>query len=190
MRYCIQCGAPLPEGSSVCPNCGSAQPGATVAPDRVLAPQDAYAGVTEFQVLKRRLHQEARAWTICGIAMAVVVGMLVLIGFVMIIVGVASGEGAISAVGALYALLYGTLLGPIPVISLIMGKKVMGYYDKADTDCSDAYSHMYSVGSLVFTILFGEVAAIFHLIGFIWFRTRRQQLEAFRARQQSGARVG
>lgn len=136
--------------------------GTYVSEDALIAEEQEFLDTTY-----RILRWEHKAWSILGKAYviigAVLAGIFLTIGFL----GMASGEGEMIVVGMSYGITYGLSFLAQGIISKKAAEKIPQYQYNFYTNYRMANDRCGSVGMLVFSIFFGQVAFVFFLINFI-----------------------
>ena len=185
MSFCSTCGTEIAEDAVFCTNCG-----ATVAEN------DEHNKKEEQDFLDqtyRLMRWEAKAWRISG-TVFIIVGIVY--AALMFLVGIGSGfavgtdsvEGGIAMATTMIveALVFGFTFGGIGIVSLIAANRIPNYFEGFYTDFTPALDRCGSIGMLVFTALFNEIALIFFLINFIRIKSSRRTIDRILARQKSG----
>ncbi len=199
MKYCTKCGKELVEGARFCNACGAsvATPSSSENPyanhtqsdyaSNSSTAQQAYTAEKSDEQLRAEeqalldqfnlgLKHERLAWKIMAIVYAAVMGVYFFIAVIFACVSL----GLLPAV-VLFCL-YGVFFLPCAVINFYMCNRLTEYRNKLYTDCTDGIGH-YSVGSIVFSAFFNNIALIFIIIYFIKAKCNTNVIERIKARQ-------
>jgi len=181
MKYCSQCGYELQDDAHFCANCGN-----SAAPDEVkLAEEKEFLDQTY-----RFLKYERVAWKITGVVLLVLCIVLIGLGLLMLAgtAGFAIDGSADEALGmgiaTVYLVVYGIMFLPLPIIGLISAKKAEDYMIGMYADFRPAAQRCGSVGMIVFTAFFNEIALIFFLINFVRIKSNQKIIDRIVQRQQ------
>ena len=188
MAYCSKCGLEISEGASFCCGCGAPVGTAASAPVPVAAPafnQNMYNEERTFlETTHRLLRWEQKAWRIAskvllivGIVLAAIFMLVFIAGIVMAVSGDSYSGGVVAGMGIGYAIAFGVTFIAIGIICKKACGKVTQYINTVYDDFSITYKRCGSVGMLIFTILFGEVAAVFFIINFVRMKSSRAVIE-------------
>ncbi len=171
MGFCTNCGKELPADAAFCSSCGTATAGTTV---KNTNEEQEFLDLTY-----RFLRWEQKAWKIYG-TVVLIVGICFTAFFLLLMtIGLIIGdEGFVVAIiGFFYALLFGGIYITIGAISLAAAKKIPQYLESLHTDFRPTFNRCDSVGMLIFTIFFNNVAFVFFLINFIRMKANRQMID-------------
>lgn len=187
MSFCTNCGKELPEGAAFCSSCGT--PVAASAATSATAPVDVAEKRTDeekkfLDLTHQFLRWEQKAWKIFGTVVLIVgICFAAFFSLFMTIGLIVGDEGyVIGGIGFLYAILFGGIYIPLGIINLAAAKKIPQYLDSLHTDFRPTFNRCGSVGMLIFTIFFNNIAFVFFLINFIRMQTNREVIEKILAR--------
>ncbi len=212
--YCEKCGSYIEDDSKFCPVCGEAV-SAAAASAAAANPDSPTNPVLQDECMKslyNNFRREKLVWTICGIVLTVCCAIMLFCGAVLAANGAfaaydeysvgdfdvngisrdihdnISGPAAvINLVAGSSLLICGALFLPVAVINLIMIGKTQRYINGLYKDCGEAVKRASSVGMIVFSALFNEIAMIFIIINFVNARRHRAVFEEVRKLQLSAA---
>lgn len=157
MINCPKCGAQIAEAASFCPSCGE-----RIAP---VTKQDLSETLNIFKANFRR---EKIAWMIAAIVITALTLLMTLLAFLMIFIGLSvTDDEAILAMGLVY-LLYPILFSPIIIVNWVMTVKAGRYERTVMDDPAGAVERAGSVGIIVVSALFNNIAMIFVIINFVY----------------------
>jgi len=193
--FCKNCNGEMPNDVSFCPWCGAkADSGAnnTYTPPlyQQKSPQDYFNEEQEFlDVTHRLLRWERKAWSIAGNVFIILGAVFAAIYFIIAIVGafVVSYESAgfiAVFIGILYSLIFGGMFITIGIIGKKAAEKIVLYLNTVYSDFTLSYNRCGSVGMLVFTIFFNEIAFVFFLINFVRMKSNKEVISRIIARQR------
>lgn len=187
--FCQKCGEPIPEGAHFCTNCGimvemAQEPEPIIEPPTPVAEKATLSdNEKEFiENTRRLLRWEQKAWKISGIVMTILgaffIGIFGLLGLISLIEEPAMGIMMFS-----YSIIYGMFLA-IGIISLMAAKKIPFYLDTIDRDFHYTADRCGSIGMLVFTVFFNEIALVFFLINFVRMKNCQTSIKNIIAKQK------
>lgn len=186
MKYCAYCGKEMHDEARFCESCGAA----ATAESTNIAEEKEFLDTTH-----RFLRYERLAWRITGVVLLVLCililgcGLLALAGSA----GAVMDGDAIASLGlgvaVLYLVIYGILFLPIAIIGLVAAQKIDRYLGEMYNDVRPTAARCGSVGMIVFTAFFNEIALIFYIINFVRMKTNKQLVERITLRQQTPPRV-
>lgn len=183
MAFCANCGSKIPEGGMFCVECGT--PVAAVAP---VAPVASNAAEEQefLDVTHRLLRWEQKAWKIAGIVFTIVGAAFAAIFSLVALIGVMLGEDGefFTMFFFLYAILYGGIFLALGFINTKAAGKIPAYLSRMYTDFKFAEDRCGSVGMMVFTIFFNEVALVFFIINFVRMKSNKPLIERIVAKQR------
>ena len=191
--FCTNCGREVESGAAFCVGCGTPVETGVTAP----AVYPVVSGEMDreenafLETTHRLLRWEQKAWRIgykvfliLGIVFAAVFMLVFLIGLISAVGGDSYGGGVAAGVGLTYAIIFGGMFIVIGIICKKACGKVTQYLETVYTDFSITYKRCGSVGMLIFTILFGEVAAVFFIINFVRMKSNRAVIERIMRKQR------
>lgn len=212
--YCEKCGSFIEDDSKFCPACGAAVNG-TAAQDAAANPNSPTNPALQDECMKclyKHFRHEKLVWMICGIVLTVCCVIMIFTGVVLaangayatydeyragdfeitgispdIINSVSGPAAVINLVAGSSILVSGLLFLPIGIINLVMIGKTQRYINSLYKDCGEAVTRASSVGMIVFSALFNEIAMIFIIINFVNARRHRAVFEEVRKLQLSAA---
>ena len=212
--YCEKCGSYVEGDSKFCPVCGAAV-NAAASQDAAANPDSPSNPALQDECMKclyKHFRHEKLVWMICGIVLTVCCVIMIFCGVVLAANGAyaaydgysagdfeingisrdihdnISGPAAvINLVAGSYILMSGLLFLPIGIINLVMIGKTQRYINGLYKDCGEAVKRASSVGMIVFSALFNEIAMIFIIINFVNARRHRAVFEEVRKLQLSAA---
>lgn len=184
MSFCSTCGTEITEDAVFCTNCG-----ATVAENDEQNKKEEQDFLDQTYRLMR---WEAKAWSITG-KVFIIFGIAY--AALMFLAGLGSGiavgsdsvEGGIAMATTMIveSLVFGFTFGGIGIVSLISANRIPNYFDGFYTDFTPALNRCGSVGMIVFTAFFNEIALVFFLINFIRIKSNRRIIDRILARQKA-----
>lgn len=212
MKNCVYCGKPIPDGSAYCNGCGAAQnvPQPQPQPQTYAgetAEQTALANMARF------LKYEHIAWKAAGIVLLVCAIIFVLCGVMYIVLGGVAGLSGsyifddlidtlsyrdyysyspyiISApfvvAGVIYILCGLLAYLPASILNFTLLKKVEYYQGTMYKDVSIARKRCTSVGMIVFSAIFNQIAMIFIIINFVKTKNNAAAFDKIEAAQKGG----
>lgn len=181
MKYCAHCGHQIQDDAQFCEKCGAAANANTAN----------FAEEKEFlDNTYRFLKYERISWKIVGI-FALVISILLFVFTILVFAGAAElvvdaetqalfGLGMISLVMVLYSLIF----LPFAIIGLVSAKKIQRCMDGMYHDIRPTAQRCNSIGMLILSIFFNEIALIFYIINFARFKSGKQVVERIAQRQQ------
>lgn len=135
-------------------------------------------------VTHRFLRWERKAWSVTGKVLLifgiVLAALLCIIG---IAVGAASSEIAVTIMLIVYAIVYSVLLIGIGIVNLKAGGKIAQYTDTLYKDFSIANKRCNSIGMIIFTYFFNNIALVFFVINFVRMKCNKKLIARILARQ-------
>ena len=157
MTNCPKCGTQIAETASFCPTCGE-----RIAP---VTKQD----LTEtLNIFKANFRREKISWMIAAIVISAITLLLTMLAVLMIFLGLSVADGEpLLAMGIVY-LLYPILFAPIIIVNWVMTVKAGRYERTVMDDPAGAVERAGSVGIIVVSALFNNVAMIFVIINFVY----------------------
>ena len=179
--YCPRCGNELNDGSNFCRYCG-----ATIEQNYEAKQEQEFMDTTH-----RLLRWERKAWSISskvfiifGIIAAALFGILAMISAT----GAASGyERAFFALYSglmfLYAIIFGVVYIGIGIIYRVASNKIPRYLDSMYNDFKPTVDRCGSIGMIVFTYFFNNIALIFFIINFVRMKTNKALIQRILNRQ-------
>lgn len=176
MLYCEHCNNPLPEGSAFCGFCGN-----PVRSDSEMSAEQEFLNQTH-----RLLRWEKTAWRICGkvfLICGIVFGALFSL---LSLFGAATGDDfgfGMSVAFFIYALIFGGMFIALGIVNRIAAGKVDQYLNSLYRDFRPTLQRCGSIGMLVFTVFFNEIALIFFLINFVRMKTNKRRIQQILSRQ-------
>lgn len=186
MKYCAQCGFALQDDVHFCANCG-----ASAAPDEVNITEE-----KEFlDATYRFMKYERLAWRITGVVLLCLciviigLGLLFLAGTAGMAIDGSSEDALGLGLATVYLVVYGGMFLPLAIIGLVSAKKVEGYMNGMYADFRPAWKRCGSVGMIVFTAFFNELALIFYIINFVRIKSNARLIERIVQRQQMPPQV-
>lgn len=202
MAFCYHCGKELREDAGSCENCGAqitAMPQSDISqtpsvpavkiPERTA--EDYIKEEQEFLDNTRRLlNWERKAWKICGMVLVILgaafAAFFSLFGMLFTIISITDDTSLLSLafVYFFYAIIYASIFIPVGVVELCASRKIPYYLDTLYRDIRPTVDRCGSVGMLIFSIFFGEVALVFFLINFIRMKCNKDTIARIIARQQ------
>ena len=191
--YCEKCGSYIEDDSKFCPVCGEAV-SAAAASAAAANPDSPTNPVLQDECMKslyNNFRREKLVWTICGIVLTVCCAIMLFCGAVLAANGAFAAYDEYSVgdfdVNGISRDIHDNISGPAAVINLIMIGKTQRYINGLYKDCGEAVKRASSVGMIVFSALFNEIAMIFIIINFVNARRHRAVFEEVRKLQLSAA---
>lgn len=186
MSYCIHCGQPMEADARFCPACGK-EAAAPATPAYAPAPYASIAYTPEEQACLDSFHRimnyERKAWKILGIILTVFGGIFAFFFLLMLVIGAADGDGELVGL----AVVYGVFLCPaylaMGIVGIVCAGKLKKQISQIYTNAAPAFAHCNSVGMIVLSALFNEIALIFVIINFVRAKTNRALMEQILAKQ-------
>lgn len=179
MSFCIKCGKELSEDAAFCSACGTPTTQTDISAEQNTAEEQKFLDLTH-----RFLRWEQKAWKIFGIFFLVAGIFYSVFSSIYILIGLAALAGGeeemgsvFTIVGLLFLFLFGSIFFGLFIVHRIAAKKIQLYLDTLYTDFSLTYKRCGSIGMLIFTALFSEVAFIFFLINFIRMKSNKELAE-------------
>ena len=161
--YCPRCNNELDDGSNFCRFCG-----ATLDQSNDAREEQEFLDTTH-----RLLRWERKAWSISG-KVFLIVGIVFaaffgLLGFIALIALMGGDESAFVAafVGLFYGILFGGMFIAIGIVCNTASNKIPQYLDNMYNDFLPTRDRCGSIGMIVFTALFNEIALVFFIINFV-----------------------
>lgn len=174
MSYCTNCNRPLPDGSAFCGYCGKPLNDASD-----VGKEQEFLNQTN-----RLLRWERTAWRICG-TVFIICGIVFSVLFSLLtLVGIAYEDYFSIGFFFVYALLFGGMFLAIGIVNRVAANKLNAYTDSLYTDFHPTLQRCGSIGMLVFTAFFNEIALIFFLINFVRMKTNKNLICQILSRQQ------
>ncbi len=174
MSYCKYCNNPLPEGTAFCGYCGK--------------PLDAASDISAEQEFlnqtNRLLRWERTAWRIAGTVFLIIGIVFAALFSLFSLVSLATEDYFFFSFFFVYALLFGGMFIALGIVSRIAAGKVANYIDCLYTDFQPTLLRCGSIGMLIFTIFFNEIALIFFLINFVRMKTNKHTIRNILSRQK------
>lgn len=181
MKYCAYCGQELRDDAHFCEKCG-----ASTDPDANNLKEEKEFLDSTYRFLK----YERIAWKVLG-TIALVLGILYFVFGILILAGFAELVMSDVPETALGMILVAALLGfccllfiAMAVVGLVSAKKIQGYMDGMYNDIRPTAERCSSIGMLILSIFFNEIAMIFYIINFARFKSSKQVVERITRRQQ------
>ncbi len=180
--YCPRCNNELDDGSNFCRFCG-----ATLDQSNDAREEQDFLDTTH-----RLLRWERKAWSISGkvflivgIVFAAIFGLMALIGFGSINnAGVEDAFFAASGIiGFVYAIVFGGMFIAIGIVCNTASNKIPRYLDSMYTDFLPTRDRCGSIGMIVFTALFNEIALVFFIINFVRMKSCKNIINRILSRQ-------
>lgn len=180
MKYCVHCGHELSDEALFCDNCGAS----------VTTQQAAPVGNgldTEKQYLDtfyRFFKYERLSWKIGGVVFLIL--SLFFLGFALLFLTIALARDAeeVAMVAPLF-ILYGLVFLPVAIVNLKMVKKTEYYMNTLYMDVRPTIERSGSVGMIVLSAFFNEIAMIFIIINFVRTKNNKALLQQIAYRQQN-----
>ena len=180
MSYCPNCSKELPDGTAYCNYCGTPV-------NQLCDPKEEQ----EFLDLTHRLLRwEQKAWRICGnVFIGLGIGFFAfwsLYGLIGLALMVEEPEAGVvfTMIGFLYAFLFGGMFAAIGIVCKVASQKIPYYLDTLYTDFRPALNRCGSIGMIVFTAFFNEIALVFFVINFVRIKSNRKTIDRILSRQQ------
>lgn len=194
MAFCYRCGNGLVEGSAFCNACGAPQAQQQAAyqpqPTTLVPTVDPQAEEQEFLELTHRLLRwERKAWSIAGKVYLITGIIFAALFFLIGIAFVAAGDYVLEAMGViylLYSIIFGGMFVAFGIVNQKAADKIPFYIENLYVDFHYAADRCGSVGMLVFSAIFGDVARIFFIINFVRMKANKAVINRIIARQQQG----
>lgn len=182
MKYCAYCGQELHDDARFCDHCG-----ASVAAEETNIQEEKEFLDNTYRFLK----YERLAWKIAGVVLLIL--CIIILGCGLLVLAATAGNAltgdADSVLGLgfamVYLLIYGLLFLPIAIIGLVSAKKIDGYMAGMYADFRPAATRCGSIGMIVFTAFFNEIALIFYIINFVRMKSNKRMVERITCRQQT-----
>lgn len=186
MKFCTNCGKQLAPDVRFCSNCGAALETAALADrDQATLQEEKKCLDTFYRFFK----YERLSWKISGIVMLVFCLVIFcfssLWGIIPAIAGAEDVDLAAFIVICLWFSLYGLLFLPIAIISLCMVKRCEKYMNTLYTDAKPMVTRCSSIGMIVFSAIFNNIAMAFIIVNFVMVKTKAKQLKQIVARQEA-----
>lgn len=207
MSYCTKCGASLNDGDVFCRNCGNmvkniaganqnAVPATPVQPavsntiPNVSYNQGSNALTEEEQNIINRiasnLRRERIAYIICS-----AVGMSIMIFYFIFLRGVFNlffsnyytPFGVFGYLMGLYTIVLGILILPVFIVGFAAAGRIGFYTSRIRTNVAPARKRCGSVGMIIFSALFNNIAMIFVIINFIYVKRNAKKLDEIEYKQ-------
>lgn len=178
MHYCPNCHGELDDRFQFCCHCGAAL--------------NSTANIGKEQAFLDRTHRmlrwEQKAWRISGIVF-IVLGILYAVLFLLLgIVAAAVGsytEAALSVMFFVYAILFGGMFLAIGIVNMVSAKKINYYLNSLYRDFGPTDKRCGSVGMIVFSAFFSNIALVFFVINFAFMKSGKETIAQIMARQRS-----
>ena len=181
MKYCAHCGQQLQDEVQFCERCG-----ASTTPEAAQFKEE-----KDFlDSTHRFLKYERIAWKVLGIFALVLgiiyfaFGILITAGFAEMVMSdvpeSAFGLGLVTIIMGFCSLVFIA----IAVVGLVSAKKITGYMNEMYTDIRATEKRCTSIGLLILSIFFNEIAMIFFLVNFARFKGNQKLVERISRRQQ------
>ena len=183
--FCSKCSAQIPDNSKFCGVCGAPVPTSYEQESYVPPVNESvkqYSVAEEKECLDnfaRFFKYERLAWKISGIVMLVITCFFGLLSLIFMI----SGEEELLALGFAY-MLYPLLLLPIAIVNLKMKNRAEHYMNIVYDDAAAVEERAGSVGMIVLSYFFNNIALIFIIINFIRAKTEKDILRSAQRRQE------
>ncbi len=177
--YCPRCNNELDDGSNFCRFCG-----ATLDQSNDAREEQEFLDTTH-----RLLRWERTAWSITGkvfLILGIVIAALYgLIGFIALFAVMDGDESAFFAafMGLFYGIFLGGMFIAIGIVSRIACNKIPQYLDSMYTDFLPTRDRCGSIGMIVFTALFNEIALVFFIINFVRMKSCKNIINRILSRQ-------
>ena len=206
--FCNRCGRQIPDDAIFCSWCGETivrvqenpfneAPAEPVAPEaEYTAPVQPEAPATDpdlreeqefLDMTHRLLRWERKAWSITG-KFALIFGSIASAVYVLIGIMALSGDTTAENLGmvcVMYGVIFALTLIPVGIISIIFANKIPQYLDTMYYDFEKTEKRSGSIGMLVLTVLFNEIAFIFFIINFVRIKSNGKLIERIKARQKN-----
>lgn len=183
MAFCANCGSKIPDGGMFCVECGT--PVATVVPVAPVATN--VAEEQEFlDTTHRLLRWEQKAWRITGTVFTILGAVFAAIFTLVALIGVMVGEDGefFAMFFFVYAIVYGGIFLGVGFLNMKAAQKIPQYLSRLYTDFKFAEDRCGSVGMMIFTIFFNEVALVFFIINFVRMKSNKPLIERIVAKQR------
>ena len=136
----------------------------------------------------RLLRWERMAWSITG-KFALIFGSIASAVYVLLgIMALSSGDNTAENPGMLFVMcgvFFALVLIPVGIICRISANKIPQYLDTMYYDFEKTEKRSGSIGMLVLTVLFNEIAFIFFIINFVRIKSNGKLIERIKARQKN-----
>lgn len=136
----------------------------------------------------RLLRWERMAWSITGKVLIILSIVFAAIFSILAVVGMFSadaGGGVAVILGILYGTIYGGMFLALGIVSAKAAGKIPQYLDSMYYDFEKTEKRSGSIGMLVLTVLFNEIAFIFFIINFVRIKSNGKLIERIKARQKN-----
>lgn len=176
--YCPKCGNELIDGSNFCRFCGE-----TLTQGNDTNEEQDFLDTTH-----RLLRWERKAWSIGG-KFLIIFGIIfaaiyALFGFIGVFASVEDESAiALAFVGFLYAILIGGMLIGLGIVNRIACDKIPRYLDSMYNDFKPTEDRCGSIGMIVFTYFFNNIALVFFVINFVRMKTNKALIQRILNRQ-------
>ena len=174
--YCPNCGQPVLDTARFCGQCGQ-----TINQQ----PNTNYNANEEQEFLDtthRLLRWERKAWSILGkfflIFGLIFAGIFTLVSFI----AAATTDDAFFAIFMVYTI-YGAMFAGIGIVNLIACNKIPQYLDNMYADFLPTRDRCGSIGMIVFTYFFNNIALVFFVINFVRMKTNKDMINRILSKQ-------
>ena len=160
MKYCFHCRKELADDARFCDGCG------TSTDDTVLLEEE-----KAFLIQTQRfLKSERLCWKIFGIIWLVFASLFIGLSLLFLALSTQmnfkNGQIGMAVAFGIYVVC-GLILLAVAIVNLVMVKKASVYRDGITADPRAALSRCGSIGPLVLSVFFNEIALIFVIINFV-----------------------
>lgn len=176
--YCPNCGNALNDGVNFCGYCGT-----TLTQNNDTQQEQEFLDTTH-----RLLRWERKAWSITGKALVIIgivfAAIYALFGFLGAVMSIEDESAfVLSFVGFFYAILIGGMLIGMGIVCRIAANKIPQYLDSMYTNFKPTENRCGSIGMIVLTALFNEIALVFFVINFVRMKTNKTLIQQILNRQ-------